>query len=613
MARRGGVRDPMSGGIVREGMDKICREAITLRHLSDDTQPMLKWITSNNRLYSIPKPNHFSGIRVITDLLKSCSSLKHLESAYAFMVKTNANQNCFLVNQFISACSTFRRTDYALLAMSHVKNPNIFVYNAMIRGFVHCSSPIQALILYSKNMLTAQIYPTSYTFSSIIRGCKLLPSLEFGEAIHCHIWKFGFASHLYVGTALIEFYSDFCKIAESRRVFGEMPERDAFAWTTMVTAHARVGDLGSARKVFDEMPERNTAAWNTMIDGYASVGDVESAAQLFSEMPKRDLISWTIMITCYAQNKQYVEALAVFSEMKSQGISPDEVTLASVISACAHIGALDLGKEIHLYLMQNGFDLDVYLGSALIDMYAKCGSLDRSLVVFFKLRDKNLFCWNSMIEGLAVHGFAQAAFAMFSRMEREKIKPNGVTFISVLNACTHAGLVEEGHRRFLSMSSDYSISPEIQHYGCMVDLFCKAGLVEDALGLIQSMQIKPNSIVWGALLGGCKLHRNLSVAQIAVDKLMVLEPNNSGHYTLLVNMYAEENQWSEVSKIRSTMKLLGVEKTCPGSSWIEIDSKVHLFAASDKSHACLDRIYSLLGELDEQLKLNSYQPEVWHI
>ncbi|PSR86113.1 Pentatricopeptide repeat-containing protein [Actinidia chinensis var. chinensis] len=574
---------------------------------------MLKWITNNNSLYSIPKPNHFSGIRAITDLLKSCSSLKHLESAYAFMVKTNANQDCFLVNQFISACSTFRRTDYALLAMSTIKNPNIFVYNAMIRGFVHCSSPIQALILYSKNMLTAQIYPTSYTFSSIIRGCKLLSALEFGEAIHCHIWKFGFASHLYVGTALIECYSDFCKIAESRRVFGEMPERDVFAWTTMVTAHARVGDLGSARKVFDEMPERNTAAWNTMIDGYASVGDVESAAQLFSEMPKRDLISWTIMITCYAQNKQYVEALAVFSEMKSQGISPDEVTLASVISACAHIGALDLGKEIHLYLMQNGFDLDVYLGSALIDMYAKCGSLDRSLVVFFKLRDKNLFCWNSMIEGLAVHGFAQAAFAMFSRMEREKIKPNGVTFISVLNACTHAGLVEEGRRRFLSMSSDYSIPPEIQHYGCMVDLFCKAGLLEDALGLIQSMQIEPNSIVWGALLGGCKLHRNLSVAQIAVDKLMVLEPNNSGHYTLLVNMYAEENQWSEVSKIRSTMKLLGVEKTCPGSSWIEIDSKVHLFAASDKSHACLDRIYSLLGELDEQLKLNSYQPEVWHI
>ncbi|GFZ19792.1 basic helix loop helix (bHLH) DNA-binding superfamily protein [Actinidia rufa] len=483
---------------------------------------------------------------------------------------------------------TFRRTDYALLAMSHMKNPNIFVYNAMIRGFVHCSSPIQALILYSKNMLTAQIYPTSYTFSSIIRGCKLLSALEFGEAIHCHIWKFGFASHLYVGTALIECYSDFCKIAESRRVFGEMPERDVFAWTTMVTAHARVGDLGSARKVFDEMPERNTAAWNTMIDGYASVGDVESAAQLFSEMPKRDLISWTIMITCYAQNKQYVEALAVFSEMKSQGTSPDEVTLASVISVCAHIGALDLGKEIHLYLIQNGFDLDVYLGSALIDMYAKCGSL-------------------------AVHGFAQAAFAMFSRMEREKIKPNGVTFISVLNACTHAGLVEEGRRRFLSMSSDYSIPPEIQHYGCMVDLFCKAGLLEDALGLIQSMQIEPNSIVWGALLGGCKLHRNLSIAQIAVDKLMVLEPNNSGHYTLLVNMYAEENQWSEVSKIRSAMKLLGVEKTCRGSSWIEIDSKVHLFAASDKSHACLDRIYSLLGELDTQLKLNSYQPEVWHI
>ncbi|KAI7980376.1 Pentatricopeptide repeat-containing protein [Camellia lanceoleosa] len=296
--------------------------------------------------------------------------------------------------------------------------------------------------------------------------------------------------------------------------------------------------------------------------------------------------------------------------MKSHGISSDEVTMSTVISACAHIGALDLGKEIHLYVMQNEFDLDVYLGSALVDRYAKCGSLDRSLLVFFKLQEKNLFCWNSIIEGLAVHGYTEEALAMFSRMEREKIKSNGVTFISALSACTHAGLVEEGHRRFLNMPCNISIPPEIQHYGCMVDLLCKAGLIKDALELIESMRIVPNSIIWGALLSGCKLYKNLEIAQVAVNKLMVLEPSNSGYYILLVNMYVESNRWNEVAKIRSTTKVQGIEKTSPGSSWIEMDSKIHLFAASDKSHPYLAKIYVVLRELDGQLKLAGYQPEV---
>ncbi|PQQ17812.1 pentatricopeptide repeat-containing protein [Prunus yedoensis var. nudiflora] len=222
-----------------------------------------------------------------------------------------------------------------------------------------------------------------------------------------------------------------------------MPERDAFAWTTMVSSHARVGDMSSARILFDEMEERNITTWNTMIDGYARLGNVESAELLFNHMPTRDIISWTTMIDCYSQNKKFGEALAVFNDMRMKGISPDEVTMATVISACAHLGALDLGKEIHLYILQNGFDLDVYIGSALIDMYAKCGALDRSLLVFFKLQDKNLFCWNSAIEGLAVHGFAKEALAMFSKMEREKIKPNGVTFVSVLSSCTMQGLLKK--------------------------------------------------------------------------------------------------------------------------------------------------------------------------
>ncbi|XP_057964559.1 pentatricopeptide repeat-containing protein At1g06143 [Malania oleifera] len=534
--------------------------------------------------------------------LKNCSGLEELRSVYATIIKSNEHKDSFLINQFITACSASRRLDYAILAFRQMENPNVFVYNAMIRSFVQCSSPFQAIELYL-DMLRARVLPSSFTFSSVVKACALVSALGFGKSIHGQIWKIGFASHVFVQTALIDYYSNLGKILESRRVFGEMPERDVFAWTTMVSANVRVGDLCSARILFDEMPERNTASWNTMIDGYARLGNVESAEELFNQMPVRDIISWTAMISCYSQNKKFIEAIALFNEMKKNGINPDEVTMTTIISACAHLGALELGTGIHLYIMQNWFDLDAYIGSALIDMYAKCGCLDRSLVMFFKLRDKNLFCWNAVIEGLAAHGYANEALEMFSKMEKENIKPNGVTFVSVLGACTHAGLVEEGRRRFLSMNHNFSISPGIEHYGCMVDLLAKAGLLEDALQLIRTMKTEPNSVIWGALLSGCKLHRNLEIAQVAVNKLILLEPHNSGYYILLVNMYAEANRWSEVAKIRTIMKQLGAEKLCPGSSWIELERKMHQFAASDKSHMASDEIHLLLAELDGQLKL----------
>ncbi|GMN60315.1 hypothetical protein TIFTF001_029394 [Ficus carica] len=513
-------------------------------------------------LKPLQQPNIlFQGHSILAGQIKRCSKVTELEHVYASMIKTGATQDAFLTNQVISACSSHSRVDYAVLAFNQMETPNVFVYNAMIRSYVHCNYPNQALGCYV-DMMRANVSPSSYT------------------------------------------------IKESRKVCDEMPERDAFAWTTIISAHARAGDVGSAALLFERVGERNTTIWNTMIDGYARLGNLESAKLLFNQMPTRDIISWTTMIACYSHNKKYREALAVFKKMMMNGISPDGVTMAIVISACAHLGALELGKEMHLYVMQNGFHLDVFIGSALIDMYAKCGELDRSLLVFFKLREKNLFCWNSIIEGLAAHGYAKEALAMFSKMEEKNIKPNGVTFISVLSACTHAGLVKEGRKRFLSMANDYSITPGVEHYGCMVDLLSKAGLLEEALDLIRSMKVIPNAAVWGALLGGCKLHRNLTIAQEAVIELMVLEPNNSGYYHLLANMFSEVNQWGEVKKIWATMKELGVEKRCPGASWIEMERSIHQFTASDNSHPACAEIYSLLAQLNGQLKLAGYVPEV---
>ncbi|KAI3929828.1 hypothetical protein MKX01_025996 [Papaver californicum] len=545
------------------------------------------------------RPNTF---RQIETHLKNCSNQYILEPIFASMIKTSIHQDCFLVNQFISVCAAFDRINCATFAFDQMEEPNTFVYNALLRTYSQCSSPILALKLYLK-MSENQVLQTSFTFSALIKACSLLQSVKFGEAIHSQIWKTGFSSDVFVQTGLIVFYLSLHRINDSQNVFDEMTERDVFAWTTMIKVYVRIGDLSSARKLFDEMPERNTASWNTLIDGYSKLGEVDSATSLFSQMPARDLISWTTIITCYARNKRYREAIQVFKDMKNAGFSPDEVTMATVISACAHIGALELGKELHRYIMNNGFCLDVYIGSALIDMYSKCGNLDRSLVIFFKLPEKNLFCWNSIIEGLAVHGYGEAALDMFRRMEREKIKPNEVTFISVLSACTHSGLVEEAREIFVSMTQDYSISPSIEHYGCIIDLLSKAGLIEEALILVRNMKFEPNYVIWGAILGGCKLHGNLEIAQVAAEILMSLEPDNSGHYGLLVSMHAEANQWNEAEKIRVMMKEQGVQKKFPGSSLIEIDGKFEEFVASDKSHPLSDEVCEVLAELDGQLRL----------
>ncbi|KAJ1397463.1 Tetratricopeptide-like helical domain superfamily [Sesbania bispinosa] len=427
--------------------------------------------------------------------IKGCSREQKLESVYASMIKTNANQDCFLMNQFITACSITSRIDLATSAFSHMQNPNVLVYNASIRACVHCHYYSDQALAYYMQMLRNDVVPTSYSFSSLFKACTLLMDSVSGKVIHGHVWKRGFDSHVFVQTTLVEFYSTLGHVADSRKAFDDMPERDVIAWTTMISAHVRNDDIDSAVKLFDEMPEKNTATWNAIIDGYAKSGNVECVEFLFNKMPCRDVISWTTVMTCYSRNKRYANVIALFHEMVNKGMVPDEVAMTTVISACAHLGALGLGKE------------------------------------------------------------------------------------------------------------EYCISPQVEHYGCMVDLLSKGGLIEDALEMIRGMAFEPNSYIWGALLNGCKLHRNLEIAHIAVQSLMVLEPCNSGYYSLLVNMYAEVNRWNEVAKIRTAMKDLGVEKRCPGSSWIEINKKIHLFAASDKHHPSYGQVHLLLVELDDQLRL----------
>ncbi|KAK8945129.1 Pentatricopeptide repeat-containing protein [Platanthera zijinensis] len=544
---------------------------------------------------------------LLPSLLQRCSSSKDLESLHSAIMKNNFHQDSFVINQFLAACSRLNQIDRALLAFNRMIDPNFFVCNAMIGCLINCSAAADALHLFVE-LPKSNHPPTCHTFSQLIRACTQIPAAGFGKAVHGQIRRSGFICHLVLQTGLIHFYSMLHQIEDSRKVFDEMSVRDAFSWNTMIFGYTQAGDMDAASKLFDEMPGRNAVSWNAMIAGYARSGDAGSSASLFEQMPDKNLISWTTVICCYSHNRLFREALETFDAMRDAGVSPDKVTMCSVISACAHLGALEPGRRMRRLIALYDFSMDVYIGSALVDMYAKCGCIERSLVLFFKLEEKNLYCWNSIIDGLAMHGRSAHALYMLSKMiECSSSRPNSVTFISILRACNHAGLVEEGRSMFSSMMEDSSIAPEMEHYSCMVDLLARAGHVHEALDFVRKMRIVPSSVVWGALLSGCKIHGDMEVAKIAMERLEDLDPRESSRYMVLVEMYARENRWAEVGDARKKMKELGVHKPSPGGSWIEINGVVHEFAASDASPFSSDCIFLFVSELHGHMQQQQLQ------
>ncbi|KAF5188965.1 Pentatricopeptide repeat, partial [Thalictrum thalictroides] len=392
-------------------------------------------------------------------------------------------------------------------------------------------------------------------------------------------------------------YSKCGDIKAAYQLFDEVPSENIVNWNTMIAGFLVCGDIGKARELFDQMPERNVESWNVLISGYSKCGLLEAARSLFDQMPKRDLFSWSVMISDYAQCRRAAEALELFKEMVNVGLRPDVVLLSSVLSACGQIGALEMGKWIHSYVDRNSLKYDVFLGTSLIDMYAKCGCINVALQVFHNMSNKNACTWNAIICGLAMHGYGANVLELYKDMESAHVKPNDVTFVGVLSACCHIGSVDEGRRQFNRMTKDFHIIPKIEHYGCMVDILGRAGLIDEAKDLITSMPMEPNIVVLGAFLGACKLHGFTNVGDDVVRHLQNIAPGDGGCYVLLSNIYADENQWDKVAKMRKLMKQRGIEKKTPGCSSIEVNSVVHEFVVDDKLHMNWREIYLIIDRL----------------
>lgn len=613
-------------------------------------------------------------------LLSKCTNMQNIKQVHSQIIKTGLHNTQFALSKLIEICavSPFGDLSYALLVFETIREPNQVIWNNIIRGHSLSSSPVVAIKFYVRMILSGFV-PNTYTFPFILKSCAKISAISEGKQIHAHVLKLGLESDPFVHTSLINMYAQNGELDSARLVFNKSSLRDAVSYTALITGYASRGYLDDARQLFDEMPVRDVVSWNAMIAGYAQsgryeealaifqkireenfvpnestmvtvlsacahmgslelgnwvcslieghglgsnlhvtnalidmyskCGDLIKARDLFESVEKRDVISWNVMIGGYTHTSDYKEALMLFRQMLQSNIEPNDVTFLSVLPACAYLGALDLGKWIHAYIDKNHQKLNnVSLWTSLIDMYAKCGNIKAAEQVFDGMGYKTLASWNAIISGLAMHGKADKALSLFSRMIGEGLQPDDITFVGVLSACNHAGLLEIGRQYFNAMIQDYRISPKLQHYGCMVDLLGRAGLFDEAEALLKTMEMKPDAAIWTSLLGDCRVHGRLELGESVAKHLLELEPENPGAYVLLSNMYAGAGRWDDVATIRTRLNDKGMKKV-PGCSSIEVGSVVHEFLVGDKVHPQSKHIYEMLDEIDALLEKSGFVPD----
>ncbi|EOA30552.1 hypothetical protein CARUB_v10013675mg [Capsella rubella] len=376
----------------------------------------------------------------------------------------------------------------------------------------------------------------------------------------------------------------------------------------LVNAYAACGEMDIAVRIFKGMKSRDVISWTSIVKGFVEIGNLELARTYFDQMPVRDRISWTIMIDGYLRADCFNESLEVFRQMQSAGMVPDEFTMVSVLTACAHLGCLEIGEWVKTYIDKNNIKNDVVVGNALIDMYFKCGCSEKAQKVFHDMDQRDKFTWTAMVVGLANNGQGQEAIKVFFQMQEMSIQPDGITYLGVLTACNRSGMVDHARKIFAKMRSDHRIEPSLAHYGCMVDLLGRAGLVKEAYEIIRNMPMNPNSIVWRALLGACRLHNDELMAELAAEKILELEPDNGAVYALLGNIYAGCERWEDLRKVRRKMIDIAIKKT-PGFSLIEVNGFSHEFVAGDKSHLQSEEIYMKLEELTQESTFAAYLPD----
>ncbi|KAK8928529.1 Pentatricopeptide repeat-containing protein [Platanthera zijinensis] len=512
------------------------------------------------------------------DLLNlASSSLSQLRRTHAHLLRRNAlfHNGDSIPSLLFSLYASLSSPSSAFSVVASATNSSIYLFNRAIRTL---SKSRLALRLYAR-MPAVAVAPDNFTFPFALNTCAALSDLPTGAELHSRLLRTGFAGHLPVANALIDMYGKCAQLPLAGRVFDEMPLRDLVSNNAILGAHARLGQgMFFARKVFDAMPERNIISWNAMIVGYMNVGNlaaaravfdaiparnpvswmvmilgccknghVDAARQLFDEMPQRNVVSWTVIITGYSQSGRAKEALALFHDMQRAGVQADAATMTCVISAVAQLGSAELACWAGAYVDQNGIDRNAKVLTALVDMYAKCGEMKRAIRHFREIPSPDAFSYTVLINALASNGHCLEALEAFERMLAEAIRPDPITFIGVLSACGHEGLVEDGLRYWHSMA-EHGINPCADHYSCVIDMLGRAGRLDEANEMMMRIPGGAHVGALGAMLSACRTYGNVEIGEDVARKLFVLEPDNTGNYVLLSSIYAEKGLWDEARR-----------------------------------------------------------------
>ncbi|KAK7277316.1 hypothetical protein RIF29_18467 [Crotalaria pallida] len=518
-------------------------------------------------------PNHRKNI--ITLLHQNHNNLKHIQSLHAKAIKTSTLSDPFVLFQILRLYCKLSSIDNATKLFHCTHNPNVYLYTSLIDGYVSYGLYGEAFNLYTQ-MANDAVLPDNYAVTSVLKACVLRRALGTGREVHGQVLKYGFGLDRSIALKLVELYG-------------------------------KCGELEEARKVFDKMPERDCVASTVMMGLYFDYGMVEDGAREFGRIDSRDAVCWTAVIDGLVRNGELNKGLEMFREMQVKGVKPNEVTFVCVLSACSQLGALELGRWIHMYMRKCDVKVNRFVAGALMNMYSRCGDIDEAQVLFNEVKVKDVSTYNSMIVGLALHGRSIAAIELFREMLKERHRPNSITFVGVLNACSHGGLVELGYEIFQSMETVHGIEPQVEHYGCMVDILGRVGMLEEAYNFIGRMRVHPDDKMLCALLSACKNHRNPVIGEKVAKLLSECCRLDSGSYIMLSNFYASIGRWNYAAQVRENMEIGGILKE-PGCSSIEVNSVLHEFFAGDVRHPERKRIYKKLEELNYLTKLKGYSP-----
>lgn len=588
---------------------------------------------------SLPWPN------CLKSLIFACKDKISIAQIHTLMLTTGLSTNSNSLVRLIASYGRIGDIVSARHIFDRLTQRGVDAWNSMIIAYSRIC-PREVLKLYYK-MVAEGVRPDSSTFTVTLKACSSLMELEVGEEIWHQAMDYGYRHDVFVASSVLNLYAKSEKMDEAKVVFDKMLKKDIVSWTTMITGFVKsrraldaidiyrkmqkagfegdavaivgliqaCGSLGASKLglsihgyiVRREMAMDNILLETSLVDMYAKNGLLEHASLVFKEMPNKNVISWGALISGFAQNGFAGNALVLLVEMQSFGFKPDSVCLISALLACSQLGYLKWGKSLHGYIVRR-LHLEQVSGTALIDMYSKCGALSYARTLFDQIDSRDLILWNAMIASYGTHGDGTEALLLFQQMRETNLSPDHATFASLISACSHSGLVEEGKQWFHFMVNESKIQPDEKHYACMVDLLSRAGQVEEAYQLIESMHTEPGIGIWVALLSGCYNYKKILIGDMAAKKILESNPDDLGIYVLVSNFFSMAKKWEEAAVLRKIMRNTGMKKV-PGYSAVEVNGKHQVFLMEDKNHHLFEDIVQILGILDNEMRANRCVPD----